>query len=301
MRWSLSQSVQATLAYAAIFEYPLTADEITRYLLVPFLQVPKTVTKRILLPYQIGKTRYYSLKDTQRLVRIRRRREAESLKKWRLLTKVLPLLTWIPTVRLIGVSGSLAVNNADLEDDIDLFIICDNNTIWITRLLVLFMLEAVGKRRTFGNYEEKDLFCLNMLMVSRHVAVPSRERDVFVAHEIIQLKPVFVVGDAYLHFLKANAWVAGFMPYGYNQVVQEALRGRNIHETPKRNTALQVFRFINTLVKAPQLWMINQHRTQEVITDTVLRFHPNDARVSVRKKFISLLQQKNIPLDSRFF
>ena len=58
---------------------------------------------------------------------------------------------------------------------------------------------------------------------------------------------------------------------------------------------------IELLARKLQLWYMKKRRTNEVITDTALRFHPKDARVWVKKKFAARLKRYHIPLDKVFY
>jgi hypothetical protein len=58
---------------------------------------------------------------------------------------------------------------------------------------------------------------------------------------------------------------------------------------------------LNPCAKLFQLIIMRKHRTNEVITDTVLRFHPLDARPTISHLFIETLKKYHIPLDSHFF
>ena len=58
---------------------------------------------------------------------------------------------------------------------------------------------------------------------------------------------------------------------------------------------------IELLAKNFQLWYMRKHRTHEVISDSTLRFHPNDARVWIKRKFAIRLSRFHTPLDKIFY
>lgn len=58
---------------------------------------------------------------------------------------------------------------------------------------------------------------------------------------------------------------------------------------------------IEFFAKHAQLWYMKRHRTSEVITDTVLRFHPKDARIWIKRRFAARLKGYNTPLDKIFY
>jgi len=58
---------------------------------------------------------------------------------------------------------------------------------------------------------------------------------------------------------------------------------------------------VEYICKVVQLWYMKKHRTSEVISDSILRFHPNDARVWIKRKLAARLKKYNIPLDKVFY
>ncbi len=201
MRWTLQQCITATLAYSAIFDYPLTANEIRRYLIKPPQQSTPHFSSHVLEKFQ-SREGFFALNEVAALVKKRQDKERFSQPKWEIVTKAVTLLASIPTLEAVFVSGSLAVNNAEEGDDIDLFILTKPKTIWVSRMLVLICLTILGKRRNFKTTIEKDLLCPNMLMTSSRMAIPVRQRDLYIAHEIVQMVPVFSRDQMQLKFLQ---------------------------------------------------------------------------------------------------
>lgn len=300
MRWTLQQCVTATIAYSAIFDYPLTPTEIRRFLIKPPQQSTPRFSSHALEKYQYSEG-YYALNKATALVKKRRENERFSQPKWEIVAKAVALLASLPTLEAVFVSGSLAVNNAEEGDDIDLFILTKPNTIWVSRLLVLICLTLLGKRRSFNTTIEKDLLCPNMLMTSSRMAIPVGQRDLYIAHEIVQMVPILSRNQMHLKFLQANHWVEAFLPYSY----QDAMIRAQSFSTKKSGIltvlAANLCVSIEFLAKHFQLVFIQRHRTTEVITDQVLRFHPKDVKGTIQQKFESILRDHQIPLDSQFF
>jgi hypothetical protein len=82
----------------------------------------------------------------------------------------------------------------------------------LTRLFSVFLVELTGKRRRPGDQKVKDKICLNMLLDESHLAIPEKERDLFSAHEVCQMKPLWEKERTYQKFLKANQWSQEFLP-----------------------------------------------------------------------------------------
>ena len=83
------------------------------------------------------------------------------------------------------------MDNADKQDDIDFFIITAKGTMWTTRLCSAFLLSAAGLRRTPNQKQVANKICLNMFMQEGDLSLPASERDLFSAHEVLQMVPLW--------------------------------------------------------------------------------------------------------------
>ena len=113
---------------------------------------------------------------------------------------------------MVGVTGAQAMNNSDQDDDIDLLIVASRNRLWLTRLFSVLLVEVVAKRRRPGDRKVKDKICLNMFLDEDHLGIPKSERNLYSAHEVAQLKPLWNRGGTYLRFINANHWTGKFLP-----------------------------------------------------------------------------------------
>lgn len=187
----------ATVAYADIFDYPLTQEELTRWMI--FGGGP---------PKQ--KKEYYFLSGRDHLVAVRQKRAAWQREKWAIARSAANILSKIPTVRLVGVTGGLAMNNAKKEDDIDLFIVTSEGWLWTSRLLATILMDFFGLRRRPNEMSVANKICLNMF--TSELAALKSERDLFSAHEVLQMEPIFDRKNTYKKFLQANRWASKFLP-----------------------------------------------------------------------------------------
>ncbi len=123
-----------------------------------------------------------------------------------------------PFVRLLGITGSVSANNAKKNDDIDIFIITAPHTLWITRPLVLFYLEIKGIRRRRGTplHDQKDLICPNLWLDGTNFKLNKQDQNLYTAHEVLQVKPLFDKSQTYQRFLKTNSWVKRFLGNAYS-------------------------------------------------------------------------------------
>ncbi len=197
------QTILKTLHYADIFDYPLTAEEIRKYAVEPLEDADPTSLSELR-----GAGGYYCLPGREEIVELRRRRERWSEPKLGKAQRIAGFLKFIPWIKLVGVTGALAMGNSDEEDDIDLMIITSSGRLWLTRGLVVTFLLLTGQYRRANKI--KNRICPNLMLSEKALEFP--DRDLFTAHEIVQMKPIFERDNAYQKFLQANNWVKDFLP-----------------------------------------------------------------------------------------
>lgn len=201
------------------------------------------------------------------LIEERQKRKKISEKKLQKANDIAKFLARIPTIELVGVSGSLAMYNADRIADIDLFIITKKHTLWMTRLLIACLLQTKHLRRKRNEKHAPNSVCVNMLLDTDHLLFPKSRRDSYTAHELLQMKPLFARGYTYHALLKKNTWIRTFLPNGYPYSV---IKG--IPELKKTKKHMVVF--FEPLARMVQVWYMKRHRTTETITDGFVAFHP---------------------------
>ncbi|MCG2691254.1 adenylyltransferase/cytidyltransferase family protein [Microgenomates group bacterium] len=207
-------AVLRTITYASVFNYHLSFEELYRYLISP-----GPVSKTKLKPYFIAKSQPVN---------------HFSQLKWPVARRAAKILSFIPSIRLVAVTGALAMNNADKNEDIDLMIITASNRLWLTRLLVLILLFPHLRRGQKIN----NRLCLNLWLDETSLAI--KQRNLYVAHELAQLKPLINKNQTYQKLINANLWYkqflpnwiiqqpAGSEPAGKRSVLEAKLRGRTL-------------------------------------------------------------------------
>lgn len=236
------------------------------------------------------------------IVGIRRRREAGARVKWAIANKAAHVLRFVPTIQLVGVTGGLALNNASASDDIDFFCLTSRGTLWTGRLLATLLLDLLGMRRKPNQRNVTNRICLNMFMQEGSFALSKKERDLFAAHEVLHMVPLWKKGSAYVRFLEANRWVRAFLPNAWEKTIRMAKK----EQTKDTNNFLAslahgFFLLLEPAAKSFELWYMHNKRTTEIVGAGVLRFHPKDARVWVLQDFRGRLARFGIPLDKIFY
>jgi hypothetical protein len=198
---NLLHSVFHTLAYADVFDYPLTADEVYRYLpsaSASFKEVAQILSDETLFSKVED---YYTLRGREENVETRRRRAQVAMRLWRKATRYGQIIASLPFVRMVAVTGSLAMNNADEGKDIDFMIVTEPGHLWTCRALTL-LVTRIAKL-------EGVHLCPNYLVTTNALAL--EERSLYVAHELGQMVTLSGM-EIYAEMRRLNSWMADYLP-----------------------------------------------------------------------------------------
>jgi hypothetical protein len=310
----LVQSILATVSYADVFDYPLNRRELHSWLIgrKTKLQDLDPVLKH-LTGNPVDDQLYFCLSGGKSIIQKRQHRKNNAAVKFQIARKLSHRLNLIPTLRYIGITGSLAIGNCDPADDIDLFFITVPQTIWITRLLVIFLTDIFSSRRKAGDSMVDNKICLNMFITSDALGFAKSRQNLFLAHEIMQMQTLADRDSLYQKMLAENTWVGKFLPNIRTEKNPQEKSGkirlmqRDIPEEVSSKYDFFTSIFINILglfelpAKYLQLTYMQKRRTTEEITDRILRFHPRDTGNWVYREFKKRLDRLNIPIDKVFY
>ncbi|MBI4491795.1 MAG: hypothetical protein HY690_03270 [Chloroflexi bacterium] len=195
---AVRSAVRAALVYADLFDYPLRAEEVRRFL--PGCPATGSEVGAALAdwPSRLG---LHFLPGREHLVELRLARAqwaAATLPEARRYGR---LLWSLPFVEMVGLTGSLAVRNADPGEDLDFMLVTRPGRLWTVRALTIGVVRLARLRGV--------CLCPNYLLASRALAL--RQRSLFVAHELAQLVPLHGFA-AYRALLAANPWALELLP-----------------------------------------------------------------------------------------
>ncbi len=213
---------------------------------------------------------YYFLEENKGAVLKRVLRKRTSLVKMEIAKRAAKILGKVPTVKMVGVTGSLAMENADEDSDIDLIIVTTQGGLWKTRLISYFVLKlARFKLRKPRETNEKDKLCLNMWMDENDLGI--ERKNIYTAHEILQIVPLVNKRNTYERFLLENIWAAEYWPNAMPRIKNGELGIKN----NTKNLSF-VNRFIERGAFGIQYWYMIGKLTRERVTATRAFFHPYD-------------------------
>jgi hypothetical protein len=206
LKWiKLKTGILKVLAYFDLFDYPVSAEEI-RFLLdcpVEKKELLQDLEKLVQSQFLFRFGEFYSLTDDPSSAKKRLDGNQRAKPLISIGSRIAAFLFWFPFVRGVAISGSLSKNFAEVNADIDLFIITKANRLWIARtLLHLF------KKLTYltGN---QHWYCMNYFIDEEALLI--EEKNIFTATELITLMPKFGA-EAFVQFFQANDWANLFFP-----------------------------------------------------------------------------------------
>lgn len=154
------------------------------------------------------------------------------------------LLCHIPTIRMVAITGSVAANNANDQDDIDLMIVTMPHTLWLTRPIVVFLLKLRSLRRPpllpdHSSLRVQNLFCDNLWLDEMSLRLPEAKQSLYTAHEVLQVVPLYESHQTYSRFIGANSWAGQFFKNAYLSIHRQ---------TPSSATTISALPYIFVLL-----------------------------------------------------
>lgn len=196
----LEHPILETLAYSDIFDYPLTLDELHKFLTVfaEKREIAESVSRMDGVSVKDG---YYFLTDHPEIVEIRRERDAASRDALARAMVYGKLIGKLPFVRMVALTGSLAMLNLSKNKDMDYMLVTKSGRVWTARVFVLLFGRLV---RLFG-----DVICPNIIV--SETALEWHTRNLYTAREFAQMIPISGV-EVYRRLRIVNSWVFDILP-----------------------------------------------------------------------------------------
>lgn len=276
----IAQAILKTILYGDVFHFPLTKEEIWQYLIskkkiqrADFEKTLLSLTQKE-LTYHSG---YYCLAGKQEIITHRQKYLPELANKMVLAQKVASCLSYIPTIYFIGISGGVAVGDVTVDDDVDLFIITKKHALFMTRLWILVLLEVMQLRRVRNEKNPANKICVNLLIEETALTWPVKKHNLYVAHEIAQLKPLFERKGMYAQFLNANQWIEKFLPNALSaSSVRVGIVSRRNYYSLTLLAVLSRIIALEFFARKIQKYAMQRNQTKEIIDNTFLALHPID-------------------------
>lgn len=217
-------AVRATVSYADVFDMPIKIEHLHRFLVRAALTPAETAltVDRLVARNDLARSdNVIYLPGRDEVVGIYHERAARAATMWRDAELWGRRIGRVPFVRMVAVTGGLAVDSVADHDDIDFFIVTRPGRLWLTRLMII----GLGR---IADRNDIDL-CPNYLVSDQ--AVQMDEHTIYVARELAQM--VALVGpELCADVRRRNGWMFDFLP-------NATIYGDLSHATAQRPTRLQ--------------------------------------------------------------
>jgi hypothetical protein len=195
-------SILEPILYGDVFDCPVTMEEIRRYCTCP-------------LPMEELEHDIENDKDFNRLVSrhgpffylngrgslgdVRVRRKETSRKAWRKACRIVRAIKYIPFIKGIMATGSLAAENVRRDDDLDFLVLISGRRIWFAFFFLGTLQRIISRRNLCPNY----YISLDHIRLSR--------QSFYVAREAAQARALYGA-DCCRRFFQENDWIYTIFP-----------------------------------------------------------------------------------------
>ena len=227
----LSKSILSTIVYYDLLDYPMTSFEIWKYLINEGQKKEKRLLLEVIEALESDTIKkgieeycgFYFVTGRKDLVIQRMERNKISETKYKIIRIVVFWLKFVPYVRMVAVTGRMAMKNASAKSDLDLLVVLKHGRIFTGRTLVTFFIHILGRRR----YGKKitNRVCLNYFITDKSLEIALK--DLFSSSEYTFITPMFG-WNIFQGFQKKNGWIRKFRA-GYQR--DELANMKTIHDT----------------------------------------------------------------------
>ena len=318
MAGNFKNNILATLAYYDVFDFPLKEEEIFKFLFnFEYLSVSgerqapdpgelKTELETLRNNGTIGfYDGFYFLFEKNYLVPLRIKREKLAKEKWRKTIRAVKWLRFVPYLKGVFASGSLAMSNTDELSDLDVLVVIRRGRIWLARLLASGLLSLLGVRRKYNQEIAPDKICPNHYITDGSLHIPFK--SIYNAQTYINLKPIFISEPELIgEFFEANSWLGEYVlnfeaKKSAAEKINMAMNHNFLTKTKSKISELilntKLGDWLENRARRWQIDRIERHKKQDppggrvVYDDNCLEFHPGSVEKEIIEKYNQRLKK----------
>ncbi len=203
-RLEVREAVVATVAYADVFDMPIDVPRLHRFLVGCSAGASEVVSAvgELVESGQLGRRGdIVHLPNRAEVLGVHDERTERAEKMWGEAQRWGQRIARLPFVRMVAVTGGLAVDSVADHDDIDYFIITAPTRLWLTRFMMVGLVKLA---------ERDDIeLCPNYIVSER--ALEFDDKALYVARELAQMVPI-VGADRCTDLRRRNSWMFDFLP-----------------------------------------------------------------------------------------
>lgn len=311
----IQKDILRVLAFYDVFEIPMTGEEIHLVTCnsklvtrnpspVSLVEIQKTLSAMLLERALEREEVFYCLNGRRAIVKQRKMRYPESLRKMLKSEKWIRLIRALPFVRNVYFAGSVAMENARRESDIDLVIVSKQGRVWSSRFFVNSVLAVLSMRVHGRHWVGKNLLAYGLRLFGLDGGTVDQTRGTntlctaFFIDESVEPKTV-LPDDRQFQF-----WVERWMPTQVESMPRTipihlgVVRGRKVHKVKRLFEMIvsiipeRVFRWGQERVLMPRSLRecAKIGNGDVMLGNTVIKLHLVDRRKEYESQYIKRLK-----------
>lgn len=192
---TINKNVLFTVVYYNVLEFPLTTFEVWRYLIDFRHRRRKVEMEEVIESLDFLKKQgliqseksFWIVNKKEYLADERIAKQKISVSKINRMIRWVRIISKLPYIRAVFITGALAMKRASKSSDWDVIIVTKKNRIWLGRLIITLVLQVFGKRRHHNKI--KDRFCLNHFLTESSLIL--EENNEFSSNEVVFAIPLY--------------------------------------------------------------------------------------------------------------
>lgn len=214
----LAKAIFGAVAFFDILKRPLVRKEIHKFLYkkrASLIEIDEELKRNQFLKNHLGEhLGYFYLKGHEEIVEEFLERKEYSRKFWQENLRFIKLLRFVPFIKMVAIGGSFAREMVDELSDFDLYLVAQNQRIYLARAFINFLNKRISAARKL----EKDLLPVAFVFSERHLKFLRPKSSL--ASEMLML--LWLYGSiSPVDILDNNKWVADYFPNGYRSEIYQ--------------------------------------------------------------------------------
>lgn len=281
---NLAEAILKTFAFFDTFNYPLTSFEVWRLceIKADFSEIQNALSENFLSSCLEQKNGFYFLRGRENIIESRRQFAILAEKKMRRARLALKLWRFVPGLKGVAVCNNFYYHP---ESDVDLLVITDKNSLWLTRILVTLITHFAGMR--MDRKKITDQICLSFFVSENGLDLSSlmlSDSDPYFVYWFAFLDPLYDDG-IFKTLWEKNEVIRKKLP---NAIYSYSSPFRSL-SSKKHFVALNLFDKISRYFQKKRISKKSINPENEangvVISDSVLKFHEHDRRREYRQRY----------------
>jgi len=293
----MDRAIFRTVCWFSLFDYPLTAFEIWKWLFEPdrpyaLEEVYDALASSEWLAQRVEQHDGFwwpiGRGTAKGAVVQRRERFVDAMRKYAKLRRALHYIRLFPSVQGVAAVNTLAWWNTRPDSDIDLLIIVRPGSIWLSRLFLVAPFALLKLRP--ADAEREDPFCFSFFTTTEALGFEHLQLgggDPYLVYWSANVAPVLDRSGVWERFAHENRWVRARLPHAHEP---RAVPPAAADTTPHAPGFAERFARRFQEQRFPEaIHALKNKDTRVVISDHMLKFHDNDRREEYRERWHELV------------